>query len=294
VPPHILPSPPPFGAPGWAIWVFFFVAGAAAVLAALPWSLYAGFAKRNWLPLIVIVSGFLCSLSEPMLDLLGHLRWANNLPTAFTNFGIDVPWLIPPCYAAFLGLESYFCYYMLRRGITVNQCVMVWAVGGVTDAIMETVGLNLHIYEYYGLQPYTLFRFPYWWGFINGASFFTIGFMLWFLVPRLQGARKLWLLAVSPAGMMMTYFTTGWVHILAQNAELPVWTRWVATTVTMALCVGLVRFLGSFAAVAEPTHRWHFGHFFIYRLLTRSARERLDAKVAVRPEPARESAAVHS
>ena len=62
---------------------------------------------------------------------------------AFTNFGIDVPWLIPPCYAAFLGLESYFVYYMLRKGITVNQCVMVWAVGGLTDAIMETVGLNL-------------------------------------------------------------------------------------------------------------------------------------------------------
>jgi hypothetical protein len=218
-----------------------------------------------------------------MLDLLGHLRWANNLPTAFTNFGIDVPWLIPPCYAAFLGLESYFCYYMLKKGITVNQCVMVWAVGGLTDAIMETVGLNLNIYEYYGLQPYTLFKFPYWWGFINGASFFTIGFMLWFLVPRLQGIKKLWLLGISPMGMMMAYFTTGWVHILAQNANLPVWTRWVATTITMALCYGLVRFLGSFAAVPEATHNWNFGRMFIYRVLTTSARERMDNRIAVRP-----------
>jgi hypothetical protein len=283
MPPHILPSPPPFGAPIWAIWVFFFFAGAAAVLAALPWAVYAGVKKRNWIPLIVIGSGFLCSLSEPMLDLLGHLRWANNLPTAFTNFGIDVPWLIPPCYAAFLGLESYFCYYMLKKGVTVNQCVMVWAVGGVTDAIMETVGLNLNIYEYYGLQPYTLFKFPYWWGFINGASFFTIGFMLWFLVPRLQGIKRLWLLGISPMGMMMAYFTTGWVHILAQNANLPVWTRWVATTITMALCYGLVRFLGSFAAVPEATHNWNFGRMFIYRVLTTSARERMDTRIAVRP-----------
>jgi hypothetical protein len=283
MPPHILPSPPPFGAPAYAIWIFFFVAGAAAVLAALPWSLYAGLRKRNWLPLLIIGSGFVCSLSEPMLDLLGHLRWANNLPTAFTNFGIDVPWLIPPCYAAFYGLEAYFVFYLLRKGITVNQCLMAFAVGGVTDAIMESVGLNLHIYEYYGLQPYTLFKFPYWWGFINGAAIFTVGFMIWFLVPRLQGLKRLWLIGVAPMGMMAAYFTVGWVHILASNSTLPVWTRWVATTVTMALCIGLVRFLGSFAAVPEATHNWNFGCMFIYRVLTPGARQRMDAKMAVRP-----------
>ncbi len=284
MPPHILPSPPPFGAEPWAIHFFFFFAGAAAVLVALPWAIYAGTRKQNWIPLLVIISGFLTSLSEPMLDMLGHLRWANNLPVAFTNFGIDVPWLIPPCYAAFLGLESYFVYYMLKKGITRKQCLMVWAVGGLTDAIMETVGLNLNIYEYYGLQPYTLLKFPYWWGFINGASFFTIGFMLWFLVPRLKGVQRLWLLGISPMGMMMAYFTTGWVHILAQNAEIPVWSRWVATTITMAMCVGLVWYLSSFAAIKEPTHRWNFWHLFVYRVLTPGARERLDAKTAIRPK----------
>jgi hypothetical protein len=279
----VLPSPPDFSAAPCAIWVFFFIAGAAVVLAALPWALYAGVRKQNWLPLIMIGSGFLCSLSEPMLDFLGHLRWANNLPTAFSNFGIDVPWLIPPCYAAFLGLESYFVYYMLKKGITVNQCVTVFAVGGVSDAIMETPGLNLNVYEYYGVQPYTAFKFPYWFAFINGASFFTVGFLLWFFVPRLAGARKLWLLLAAPMGMMVAWFTAGWVHILALNADLPVWTKWGATTIMMAMCVGLVRLLGSFAAIPEPTHNWNFGHLFIYRLLTPGARERLDTKTAIRP-----------
>jgi hypothetical protein len=154
---------------------------------------------------------------------------------------------------------------------------------------METVGLNLHVYEYYGLQPYTLLKFPYWWGFINGASFFTIGFMLWFLVPRLKGAQKLWLLGISPMGMMMAYFTTGWVHILASNANLPEALRWVGTTITMAMCVGLVRFLASFAAVAAPRYNYNFAHLFIYRVLTPGARERLDAKTAVqRPRTSEE------
>jgi len=286
MPPHILPSPPPFSAEPWAIWVFFFLAGAAVVLAALPWAIYAGARYRNRLPLIMIGSGFLCSLSEPLLDLLGHLRWANNLPTAFSNFGIDIPWLIPPCYAAFLGLESYFVYFMLKKGITVNQCVTVFAVGGISDAIMETPGLNLNVYEYYGVQPYTLFKFPYWFAFINGASFFVVGWLLWFFAPRLHGARKLWLLLVAPMGMMIAWFTAGWVHILALNSDLPVWGKWVATTIMMAMCVGLVRLLGSYAAVPEATHRWNFWSLFVYRVLTPGARARLDAKVAVVPSGA--------
>lgn len=287
MPPHILPSPPPFAASQAAIWIFFFVAGAAAVLAALPWALYAGFKKKTWIPLLVIASGFLTSLSEPMLDMLGHLRWANNLPTAFSNFGIDVPWLIPPCYAAFLGLEAYFCYYMLTKGVTVVQCYMVFAVGGLSDAIMETVGLNLNIYEYYGLQPYTLLKFPYWWGFVNGVSFFVIGFLHWWLVPKLGGWKKLWVLIMSPAGMMMAYFTTAWPHILSINSNLPDWAKWIFTTVTMVACVGLVRFLASFAAAPEPIHNWTFIRMFFYRLMSRKQRDRLDEKMLVH-RPGRE------
>lgn len=283
MPPHIWPSPPDFSAGPWAAWGFFFFAGAAAVLIALPWAIYAGARKHNWIPLLVIGSGLLCSLVEPMLDVLGHLRWANDLPVAFSNFGIDIPWLIPPCYAAFLGLESYFVYYLLKKGITVKQCFLAWGVGGLTDAIMETVGLNLNVYEYYGVQPYTLLKFPYWWGFINGASFFTVGFLLWYLIPRLQGARKLWLLLVSPSGMMLAYFVAGWPHILAINSNLPIWAKWVATTIMMGMCLLLVRVLASFAAIPEPTHNWTFARMFYYRVLIPGARDRLDAKMAVRP-----------
>lgn len=280
-PQMICTSPPPFEASDFAIHFFFFFAGAAAVLVALPWALYAGFKKSNWIPIFVLTSGFLTSLSEPMLDLLGHLRWARNLPVAFTNFGIDVPWLIPPCYAAFFGLEAYFVYYLLKKGITVSQAVMVFAVGGLTDAIMETMGLNLQIYEYYGVQPYTLFKFPYWWGFINGAAIFCVGFLHWYVVPRLKKpSHYLWLLPLGPAGMMMLYFTAGWPHILGLNSTLPTPAKWVLTTITMVLCVLAVRFMASFAAVDTPTHNWTFWRMFYYRVLTPGARDKLDAKMA--------------
>lgn len=275
MPPYLLPSPPPFESGPIGSWGFFILAGGLVVAVALPWSIRCVIKDRNWLPLIAIAGGALCSLVEPMVDILGHLRWARDLPVAFTNFGIDIPWAIPPAYAAFYGLESYFFYYVLKRGITVKQSFMVYLVGIVTDAIVETFGLNMDVYEYYGVQPYRLFEFPYWWGFLNGASFFVVGFFMWFLAPRVAGFWRILLVLSPPSGMMAGYFIAGWPHILALNSDLPEWAKWGATTLTMVMCVGLVRGIAYFAAVPEQTMEWTVPRLFAFRFMMPSARERM-------------------
>ncbi|GAA4736842.1 hypothetical protein GCM10023199_12750 [Actinomycetospora chibensis] len=267
MPPMILPSPPDFSAGPIAGWFFTLYAGAAVIIIALVWATYTGFRKHNWLPLILIGGGFLCSLLEPMLDLLGHLRWANDLPFfVFTNFGIDIPLLIPFCYAAFLGLEPYFVYLVLKRGVTVKQLFMVYAVCGLTDAVMETPGLLLNVYEYYGVQPYSFLKFPYWWGFLNGLCFLTIGFVIWYLEPRLKGFQRAWFLVIPPTVMAGTYFSVGWPHFLALNSTLPVWLKWVATTIMMAGCLVWVYGMSKFVCVDEPTVNWTFRRLITYRL----------------------------
>ena len=115
---------------------------------------------------------------------------------------------------------------------------MLPGMGIITDAVMETIGINLGVYEYYGVQPFKFLNFPYWWGFINGGSFVTIGAILALAVPRLKGAQKLWLLLVAPMGMMFAYFGVGWVHILVHNSTMPTLLRWVAAVVMMAMMVG--------------------------------------------------------
>ncbi len=269
-PPNIKPSPGDFVASAPAQLTFFFIAGAAAVIFALPWAIRAAVRSRNYTPLLVIGSGLLCSQVEPMLDMLGHLHWAKNLVPAFTNFGITVPALIPLCYVAFLGLESYFCYFVIRNGAHRQHFIMLLGLGIITDAVMETIGINLRTYEYYGVQPYKFFGFPYWWGFINGGSFVTIGAMLAFAVPRLKGARKLWLLIVAPTGMMMNYFGVGWVHLLAHNSTLPVAARWVATTIMMAMMVGWMFVLHHLVGRPKslPAPHWTFWRIFAYGKVT--------------------------
>jgi hypothetical protein len=276
-PPNIQPAPGMFEASDTAQIIFFLVAGAAVVVFALPWAIRAAVRSRNYLPLIVMASGLICSLLEPMLDLLGHLHWAKNLWPAFTNFGITVPALIPLCYVAFLGLEAYFCYFVIRNGAHAKHFVMLLGLGIVTDAIMETIGINLGTYLYYGVQPFTFLNFPYWWGFINGGSFVTIGAILAFAVPRLKGAQQLLLLLVAPFGMMVAYFGVGSVHILAHNSTMPTSLRWIATAIMMAMMVGwmfiLHRLVGRSASL--PTPNWTLWRLFAYGKVTPSRKGRL-------------------
>ncbi|MGV0795459.1 hypothetical protein ABQF26_00730 [Mycolicibacterium elephantis] len=269
-PPQIQPAPGHFEASLTAEIVFFFIAGAAVVIFAAPWAIRAAVRAKNYIPVIVLGSGLICSLLEPMLDLLGHLHWASNLTPAFTNFGITVPALIPLCYVAFLGLESYFCYFVIRNGAHRNVFFMLLGLGIATDALMETIGINLGVYLYYGVQPYEFLGFPYWWGFINGGSFVTVGAVLAYAVPRLHGWKKALLLLAAPFGMMVAYFGVGSIHILALNSTMPVWMKWVATTIMMAMMVGWMVILHHL--VGRPNHlpapRWTLGRVFVYGKFT--------------------------
>ncbi|AFJ34703.1 hypothetical protein W7S_08640 [Mycobacterium sp. MOTT36Y] len=283
-PPNIKPSPGDFVAGTTAQIAFFFIAGAAVVLFALPWAIRAALGRgaamrrKNYVPLLALGSGLLCCLVEPMLDMLGHLHWAKNLVPAFTNFGITVPALIPLCYVAFLGLEAHFCYFVIRNGAHARHFVMLLGLGIFTDAVMETIGINLGIYTYYGVQPFSFLNFPYWWGFINGGSFVTIGAIFAYAVPRLEGTRKLWLLLLaSPTGMMINYFGVGWVHILAHNSTLPVAIRWVAATIMMAMMVGWMFVLHHLVGRPNnlPAPNWTWWRVFAYGKVTPTRARRM-------------------
>lgn len=278
-PPNVVPSNQPTlaDASAGAEIAFFFIAGAAVVILALPWAVSAVAKHRNWMPFIVIGGGLICSLEEAMLDMLGHLHWAPNLQMAYTNFGVSVPMLIPLCYVAFLGLMSYFCYFVIRNGAKLRHYFMLLAMGGILDAVMETIGINLGVYKYYGFQPYEILNFPYWWAFINSASFVTVGAILAYFTPRLRGWRKLALLMAPSYGMAGTYFTVGWIHLLAHNSGLPNWARMVAATLMMIEACFFMVILHHLQGkkADEPALAWTLGRMFRYVIVPGKARQRL-------------------
>lgn len=280
-PPNVIPSDQPTLGPAGstAELIFFFVAGAAVVILALPWAINAVRRHRNWMPLLVMASGLVCSLEEAMLDMLGHLHWAPDLTMVYTNFGVSVPMLIPLCYVAFLGLMSYFCYFVIRNGAKLRHYFMLLAMGAILDAVMETIGINLGVYRYYGFQPFEFLNFPYWWAFINSASFVAVGTILAYFVPRLKGQQKWLLLLAAPYGMAATYFTVGWIHLIAHNSELPHWARLVAAALMMIEACFYMVLLHHFQGVKkdEPALAWTLPRMFAYVILP--GRDKLWAKM---------------
>ena len=172
---ELLPHPSGIVASDFDAWFFLFWAGLLVVGIALPWALKRAFLHKDYLPILMLGAGLGTSLGEPMLDLVGHLRWSENLHgPAFTNFGIPVPMLIPPCYALFMGLEAYWGYLIIQRGISVKNFFMLFAACGASDALMEHPGVIMGVYEYYGKQPFEFYKFPFYWSFTNAAAIISI------------------------------------------------------------------------------------------------------------------------
>jgi len=289
---ELLSSPPPLTATDFEAWFFLFWAGALVVLLALPWALLALKRRGDWLPILCLGAGAITSLGEPMLDLVGHLRWANNLlGPAFTNFGIDIPVLIPPCYMLFMGLEAYWIYSIIQRGINTKQFFLMFAAVGISDAIMEHPGVIMGVYEYYGTQPLEFYKFPFYWSFTNGAAIATIAVLVHYVWPLVKdrGWLKLAILPLGIIGTTMGEFGTGFPVFLAINADIPTWLQWMIGSITVPLSILWIRVLALFVT-KESAVPWTFWGLFRSRFMLPHQRERYIKGLGTQPGAVRATA----
>jgi hypothetical protein len=257
-------------------WFFTAYAGAMVVLLALPWAFNCIRKRRDYLPLLTLCAGAITSLGEPMLDHVGHLRWADNLPgPAFSNFGLHIPALIPPCYMLFMGLEAYWIYTMIQRGINKRQFMWMGAAVGLSDAIMEHPGLAMHTYEYYGNQPFKDGLFPFYWAFTNAAAICTIAVLVHFLWPIVKdkGWMRLAILPLGIVGTTMGEFGTGFPVFLAINGNMATWVQWLIGSLTLVLAVLWIRVLAEIVG-RETDVDWTFLGMFGARFMLPHQRER--------------------
>ena len=275
----LLPNAPSLDPSNFEMWFFLFWAGLLVVVVALPWAIIQ-FRKGHHMPALCLAGGLVCSIQEPMWDHLGHLRWAEALPDAFSNFGLDVPVLIPPCYMLFFGLEVFFIFTIVTAGVSQRDLVLLFLACGLSDAIMEHPGLLMGIYEYYGNdgpQPFDFGnKFPFYWSLINSAGFMSGGIMAAWLWPKIkgQGYKELGMIIVPPVGMMVGYGFNAWPIFLAINADISWQLQWilggggclVMTAAFLWACCELV--------CVEDAPRYGFWGLFKARFMTPAARER--------------------
>ncbi|HEY2830864.1 MAG TPA: hypothetical protein VGJ14_00455 [Sporichthyaceae bacterium] len=274
----ILPADNPhFVASNFDAWFFLFWAGLLVVVIALPWCLNQAVRHKSYLPLLTLLAGVCTSLGEPMLDLVGHLRWAENLQSShYHNFGIAIPLLIPPCYGLFMGLEAYWIWSIIRRGVTVKNFFMIFAAVGLSDALMEYPGVTMGVYEYYGRQPLEFYKFPFYWSFTNAASILTVAVLVHFAWPLVkgQGAKMLLIIPCGIIATTMAEFGTGFPVFLAINSPAPTWLQWViGGTGTVVISLAWCRVLAELVCDKQSQLEWTFIGMFKSRFMLPAQRE---------------------
>ncbi|PBC39491.1 hypothetical protein CJ179_36320 [Rhodococcus sp. ACS1] len=240
--------PPGFEVDPAVLFTWQYVSTAIGILLFL-WTLYFAFAKRDSLPLLMFIGGLLLSLNDPLYNSLFHIRYAENFPDAFVGFGIATPAFMPLAYAGF-SIVGYFVYRSFRAGVSIRKVMSFWALIFVVDIIFEGIASSLGAFTFDGNQPFEILGWGFYLAWLNAIGFMSIGALLLFMVPRLPGWQKLFLIAVPILCHLGGVFASGWPLMIALNWDVSAPVAWLLGVVSLAL--SLV-FAWSIVALANPS-----------------------------------------
>jgi hypothetical protein len=148
------------------------------------------------LPLL-LAGGALSVICEPVYDNL-VLFWypPHQQLSAFHVFGRTVPICVVIGYAWFCGGLPYLAARLFGRGISARG---LWMLAGAV-LILDFVAIGLtswiDIAGFYGGQPFDVAGYPLWWGAVDIFNVIVAGAVVQYLLPRLTGARRLYLVLV--------------------------------------------------------------------------------------------------
>jgi hypothetical protein len=212
--------------------------------------------------LYCLIGGAFAAGMEPVVDVLGQVYLKeNNALGTFTVLDRTMPLYICFVYPWYVGGLGYFASRLFQNGITRKMLFQLWALDCIVDLALESPGILMHTYLYYGKQPLNPWGFPIWWGFVNPVMPMVAGALIYFL--RKQVSTPLALLGVIPLIPMadgLANGATAWPMWLTLNQHDVSWfATYAACGVTLGLCLYAVWFIS--LAVAQP-ESGHEGNVF--------------------------------
>jgi len=170
--------------------------------------------------LYCIVGGLFAATMEPIVDVLGlvYLKEVNAFQT-FTILDRTMPLYICFVYPWYVGGLGYLAYRLFERGITAKALFQLWALDCVVDVFLETPGILAGTYLYYGHQPFDIWGFPMWWGFVNPVMPMVAGALIYKLKPHLGGSpwKLLGIVPLIPMADGLANGATAWPMWIALN-----------------------------------------------------------------------------
>ena len=200
---------------------------------------------NSMVPIFILLGAALSSMQEPIYDIVGAVWYPHHGAAAYTRaFNVSIPmWLIPG-YAWYIGGLGNFMYRKIRDGVTPGKLYLYYFLFWVANFLLEMPGLNLHIYQYYGEQPFKVLGFPLWMAMTNALMPLMIGALFNSLRDVLVGPTALLTIVIIPMVVGATQIAAGWPTWLAlNNGSSSVGTH-VAATLSLGLALSIIYLIG--------------------------------------------------
>ncbi|ASR01217.1 hypothetical protein [Gordonia rubripertincta] len=232
---HLAIEPPPTlvsPLPSWVMLTFFGVTALGSAAAAAYWS----YSRRDWLPIVCVVSAMVCALNEPIFDVLGKIVYADNAIIAFNAFGRDIPLFLVIGYIAWVGVLPYVIARGMQAGWSPKVLYTISVVDVSSVVVVEIVNRFIHGWKYYGEAPLNYFG-----GVAAMASVpLAGGFLLFALAFPLEGWKRLATAFFIPVfSLPMMFAATGWPLYLALHSDYPTLVNYLAVAGLLILIVAI-------------------------------------------------------
>lgn len=176
--------------------------------------------------LLILAGGGMCTLAEPLVDLMGAC-WHPNIgqPIAFEFMGRHMPWWIVAVYFAYWGAQGGLLCSQLQKGLTMKAMRWLVLIPILGDVLIEELALPTGLYIYDGLQPLILLNsLPFWWVPCNSIGLLLAISLVHLCAPHLKGFKLLLIPLLLPMGQLMGYVAVGLPSFVVINtAGLPNW-----------------------------------------------------------------------
>ena len=213
----------------------------------IPWVIAIVLAVRYWrrhgtpIPLLFLAGGMLCIVWEPVVDVLGMCFFPReNQWVGLEIFGRPIPVMMYPVYSWFVGGQAFLVWHLMRKGMTRNQLWKFWLAVMAVNVVLETPGLLMDVYTYYGAQPFNPWGLPLWWPPVNSTMPIVAGYAIYKLAPHLTGARILGIIPLIPMADGVANAAIAWPVWLTLNTNLGMAATYPAAVVLFALAATVV------------------------------------------------------
>jgi hypothetical protein len=232
-----IPAHPTTPMPFWPEMIF-------TVFLGIPVVVMVFFAVKHLLtgkgPLLMycLIGGGIACLFEPIVDLLGmaYMRQEATL-TTFSSMGRDFPLFINFVYIWYVGGLAYLAYRIFSNGVTRKAVFQLYVIDVFINIWLESPGVLMGAYEYYGPQPLNFWGLPLWWVCVNPLMPLTAGALIYRMRPYLPGWRLAMVIAFIPMADGIGNGAAAWPMWTALNLNSSLLVSHLAWLVTLGLAL---------------------------------------------------------